>query len=104
MTLLEMKKDLPYVYEAVAKMFQIIWIPQEEYDNVDIKKEWWFSKYERTDKQEEEFKDWLYRKLMDNTSWRKEIMQFPIKKKDMVDKTVAMFIFNYGLKTKQDDK
>lgn len=103
MKLKELKDKLPYVYEAIAHMFEIIWVSKEEYDEVDIKKENWFYDYEWTDEQENEYKDWLYRKLRWNMEWRKEIMDFPIRKKDIIDKTVNMFVMNYWFKIKKED-
>ena len=102
MKLIELKKTLPYTYEVISRMFKIVWLQEEKYNEIDIKENDWFMQYEWTDKQQEEFKNWLYRKLRDNKNWRKEIMKFPIKNKNIIDKVVNTFILDYWLKIKQE--
>jgi len=104
MKLIELKEKLPCTYEAIAHMFEIVWVNKKEYDNIDVSEQDWFMRYEWTDKQQDEFADWLYRKLYNNKECREEIMQFPIRKKHIIDKVVWMFILNYWLKLKWEQE
>jgi len=42
MKLIELKKELPYTYEAIAHMLEIINVSKDEYDNIDINSKDWF--------------------------------------------------------------
>jgi len=103
MKLIELKKELPYTYEAIAHMLEIINVSKDEYDNININSKDWFMWYEWNDKQQEDYADWLYRKLWGDAKFRKEIMQFPIRKKKIIDNTVWQFILNYWLTLKKED-
>jgi len=100
MKLKELKNKLPYTYKAIEKMFKIINISKNEYDNVivDDNDNQWFMQYSWTEEQQNEYEDWLYRFLWNTKEARAEIMSMPIRKKIIIDKTVSWFILNYGLK------
>ena len=69
-------------------------------DKIDFKSNNWFWQYEWTKDQEQEFVKWLTDYLYQNTKARKEIMEYPIKRKAHCRKVAEFFAWNYGWKTK----
>ena len=105
LTINDLKKIFWKAGEAIEKMFEIAWITisQEEelaimcpelgtYDCI------YYHKYTWTEKQEEEFKKWLFDKLYNDKKRRKEILAYPnIRNKKHIEKAVERFILVYWL-------
>ena len=69
-----------------------------DYEDIYFSKEGWFSKYEWTEKEYDDFKDWLVNYLYKNNEARKAIMEYPCKPKKRIKKVVDMFGLCYGWK------
>lgn len=74
-----------------------------DFATFDFKKENWYWKYEWTEKQETEFKNWLADYLYKNPKARKEIMAFAsfYKTKAKCTEWAMRFTSWYGWKTKK---
>jgi hypothetical protein len=59
----------------------------------------WFSKHTWTEKQQEEFVEWLVNFLYNNYKARKQFLSIPKKNKKYIQKAVGEWIFQYGWKT-----
>ena len=69
-----------------------------DYDKIDFKKDDWFSKYEWTEKEQDNFEGWLVGYLQRNKKAREKMMNIPAK---AFSKKIAVnFIFAYGWKLK----
>lgn len=69
------------------------------YDNMSFQEPEWYSKYSWTEEEQEDFKEWLKKKILSDSTVRKEITNFierPSAYK--AEKVATMFLFNYGWK------
>jgi len=82
-----------YLKKILEKMCNIIKV---DYDDIDFKSPDWYLKHEWTDKQEDIFKEWLFKYLKDNKEARNNLMRFPSKTKMNLNKFIDNFLFNYG--------
>ena len=71
-----------------------------DYDSIDFKAERWSMEYSWTEKEQDEFKDWLADYLYNNTKARREITGYNIKNKKSCNTTAMWFAFNFGWKYK----
>ena len=106
MKIKDIKEKFWKVWYCLEKMFEFAGYDVSDEQLFSEEKNWhrnaiYFDKYERTDKQQNEFENWLYTQLWNSKEWRKWIMRIPIKKKKIIDKTVSQFILAYGLKLKK---
>jgi len=69
-----------------------------KYDNIDFAKSNWFLKYEWTQKEQDEFCNWLTNYLQKNEKARDSIMRIPAKK--LSEDASRYFIYQYGWKLK----
>lgn len=72
-----------------------------DFDKIDFKKNGWFREYEWTQKQENEFAEWLVNALYKDKKLR-GIFQFCTKNKESLKKNVAWFLLMYGWKLKNE--
>ena len=70
------------------------------YEDINFKKPNWFHDFQWTQKQEDNFKEWLTNYLKTNKEAREELMQSPRLKGYI--KIANEFLFQYGWKTKQN--
>lgn len=71
-----------------------------KFKDIDPKKPNWFLKYSWTLEQEDDFRKYFIKYLMDSAEARKEIMETPIKNKKVISGLVEFFILVYGWKVK----
>ena len=67
-----------------------------DYDSTDFSNPEWYTKYEWTEQEENQFEDWIVNYLYKNTKARREIMNSQIKKKSYLKKVAREFTFQYG--------
>ena len=108
LTIDNIKEKFWKVWYALQEMFSIAGYNIDKVYLFSEEKNWhrdalYLDKYEWTDKQENEFKNWLYTKLLESKEWRKWIMSLSIKKKKIIDKTIDQFVLAYWLKIKKED-
>lgn len=72
-------------------------------EDVDFKKDAWFMDYEWTEEEQEQFRKWIVKYLMENKEARKELMTWPRKHKPTIERWSREFIFNYGFKTYEEN-
>jgi hypothetical protein len=88
--------DLPEsIIEILKKMCKVINV---KFEDVDFTKPQWYLTHTWTEKQEKEFRKWLEDYLYTNSKARKEVMNFPIKNKEAIRRTISWFILDYGWK------
>ena len=69
-------------------------------DNIDFKRNDWYTDYTWTQEQENEFVDWLTDYLYNNRDARQELMVFSHKDKKRCKGAAREFSANYGWKLK----
>ena len=75
-----------------------------DFDKVNFKDPFWFDTYEWTEEEEQVFKDWLREYLKNNIEARRELMKWPAKKKDYLDRIIAEFCLMWSWRYKQENK
>jgi hypothetical protein len=73
-----------------------------DYDKLDPKKEDWYLEYSWTEKEQDDFKEWVVDYLYRSTGARKAILNFPLKNKTKIRKAVDWFLFDYGWTLKNE--
>ena len=73
-------------------------------NKIDFKKEGWFCKYTWTEKEQDDFTDWLTKYLYNNHKARIDLMTITSKIKRYCKEAADMFVFNYGWKLKDEKK
>jgi hypothetical protein len=73
-----------------------------DYDKLDPKKEDWFLEYSWTDKEQDDFAEWMVDYLYRSTDARKAILNRPVKSKPLIRKAVAWFLLDYGWTLKNE--
>lgn len=68
---------------------------------VNTKPKNWFLKHSWTEEEQEDFRKWLVKYLMENKEARQELMQWPRKDKKTIEKLSKEFIMNYGFTNKR---
>ena len=91
-----MTKELRHVFE---KMFSYVDVNM---DDVDMTQDGWYTLYEWTPEQEEDFKIWFAKELKSNNELRKQAKLPYRPNKYMIEKTINSFILMWGWKTKLD--
>lgn len=71
-----------------------------KFEEINFKKQNWFMKFSWTEKEQNEFIDWLTNYLYQNSEARKEVMKFPVKDKKRCKEVAIQFVSFYGWKTK----
>lgn len=69
-----------------------------DYKSMNFKKRNWFHDYSWSEKQEEDFKNWLIDYLKNNKEARSELMSIPSSNKQILTRFASEFLFNYGWK------
>lgn len=59
----------------------------------------WYLKHEWTEKEQEDFMEWLTNYLMTNKEARHELLSFPIRNKKRCQQAASWFNLMYGWKT-----
>ena len=90
-------KDKPHLKIIMKEMCKQV---KAQFSKIDFKKKNWFMKYEWTEHEQEEFKNWLKDYLKNNLEARREIMEHPTNNNKFIEKTVNWFCFDYGWKIK----
>ena len=70
-----------------------------DFGSVDFKAEEWFMKYEWSEKEQDDFKSWLARKLLKDR-FAKSIYGYTLWSKPQAEKAAGWLLLNYGWKTK----
>jgi len=68
---------------------------------VDADKDGWWTLYEWTEAEQQEFSDWLHEYLKQDRKARQEFMQVPVKADSVIRRAVASFLSRYGWRVKQ---
>jgi len=66
-------------------------IAGHKYEEIDFKKDGWYSEYTWTEEQEKEFEVWIKNYLYESTEARNQLMSFPHKNKKTINKWWAWF-------------
>jgi len=88
-----MNLHLGYILKKMCEMVGA------NYDEIDFKKQSWFTLYKWNANKESEFKEWFVNYLMENKDARFELMEFPTTRINIIKKLIDEFIFNYGWTT-----
>lgn len=83
----------------LSKMCEMVGV---ESNQVDFKAEQWFWEHTWTQKQEDEFIEWLTQYLVDNIEARRLAMRFPTKRRKQCKESAEAFVWNYGWKTAEE--
>jgi len=78
-----------------------------DYDTIEWKndKDPYYWKYEWSQEQENDFREWMIDYLMDNKDARLSLLEYPgTKNKKRIKKAVNFFIWNHGWKVKDESK
>lgn len=90
-----MNESQVYVFTKMCEMVNV------NYDDIDFSKDGWYSEYEWTKEQEQEFRDWLENEIRTNNKVRKELTTLPYRPtKKRVKDVVSWFNMMWGWKTK----
>jgi len=95
MNIIELEKEYPETTIVLKHMCDVINVPHSVI-NKNTKKKLWCQRYKWDESQQEIFKDWFCDYLYTHPKARREIMGFPIKNKNKIKQTFAMFNLNYG--------
>lgn len=75
-----------------------------DYDKVDFAEENWYHKFQWTEVEQNEFRDWLADYFYQNREARVELLTRTSKNKKFCRGAASMFVFNYGWKWKKEEK
>lgn len=92
-----MKIENEYLKKILKKQCEIV---GADYVKIDFKKEGWFTDYTWTEKQEDEFYDWLIEFLKDRKAWKSLTSHWASYNKKNREKLAGEWILNYGWKLK----
>lgn len=92
-----MPKHSKHLQIILTKMCKMVGV---SYDKVDFKKKDWFLKYSWTEKEQEKFRLWLAKYLLEHKEARDEIMEFPAKDKKDIERVTFWSVYTYGWKLK----
>jgi len=93
--MLEKFEGLKHTQKIMTKMCEVVGANVEE---IDFKSALWFTRYNWSEKDQENFTNWLSEYLMNSGEARRELMAIPKKSKRMTDGVARNFVFNYGWK------
>ena len=91
----------PYLIQILKRMCSIV---GANYDEIDFSIPGWYTKYEWTKEQEQDFIDWLTEYLYSNTKARRSLMTISRKNKKLARQAAEQFVFMFGWKTKQGEE
>lgn len=86
-----------YLEIILDKMFDMVNADK----GIDIKKPDWFLKHEWTEKEQDDFLEWLKNFLLTNKDARMSLTNIRTKDKRRIEAVASEFVFNYGWKTKE---
>jgi len=97
---MSLKKEYKHLNYIMTEMCNIV---GADWSKIDPKKKDWFKKYSWTEKQMEEFKNWIVNYLYTNTEARKEILTSGGRRvpKYKIKKAITWFILDYGWSLKK---
>lgn len=87
-----------YLSVVLKKMCNIV---GTNYKDIDFKEHGWFLKYSWTTEQANEFSMWLEDYLYKNPKARKELLERPIKNKEVIKQAVSWFMLDYSWRLKE---
>jgi len=90
----------PELQKILRKMFKIAWYNPDEIILKTVNWQPYYLRYERTNEQEEQFRNWLIKELLNDNKLRKQFLRYNIRNKKIIEKAVDQFILNYWLKVK----
>ena len=92
-------KHLDIILHEMARRVGANW------DDIDGKQDGWYSLYEWTEEEQDNFKTWLVNYLYESSEARKELLQFPsiYKSKKRLTKVADWFLLQYGWKFKEKE-
>ena len=94
-------KNLPKSHQKdlIIKMYRFAGYKPSE---VRIDNDNWYSNYTWTEKQEEAFRQWFYKKVKTNKRFRKHYFSLP-PTNNIVKEALSWFILDYAPKTIRDE-
>lgn len=98
-----MNEELSYGMRVVLeKMFSYV---DANLDETDIKKDGWYSEYEWSEEEEQEFKEWLIDQFMNNRRIRDDVTTMTFTPtRSRAENAANWFILYCGWKTKLEKK
>lgn len=90
---MQKKKISTHLRIILQKMFENTGI---EYSDEYVQSDNWYLDYQWTDKQEQEFTDWLANYLSENADARKELLYSTVKSKRMCSLAAKQFVTFFG--------
>ena len=83
-------ESLKFVLEEMCKRVGA------DFNAIDFSEERWYIKYEWTTQECKQFREWLVDYLYNNAKARRELMQYPTKRKKALNDVAVWFTFQYG--------
>jgi len=68
------------------------------FKEIDFKGPDWYTQYSWTEEEQEDFQNWMIDYLYNNVKARNEIMEHPVKNKQIITKLVGWFTLDFGWK------
>ena len=87
--------EKPYLDKILKEMCKRV---KAKFDDINFKQKDWFMKYQWTENEQEEFKQWFINYLKENKEARREIMAHPSANEKSIEKVANWFILDYGWK------
>lgn len=84
---------MKHLETILKKQFELIGL---EYSEEFTKKDNWYLDHYWTEESLNKFKKWMFNYLWNNKAARDHIMDFPLRKKERIKKTVDMWEAMYG--------
>ena len=97
-----LEKQQKHIITVLKEMFKRVNAPWKGIDY--CRKEHWFWNYEWTEKEQDDFSEWVKEYLKGSKEAQRELMEFPSNNKQSLQKWADMFIMNYGWKLKTEKK
>jgi len=73
------------------------------YNDIDFKSNDWYLQHSWTTEEQDDFGYWMIDYLKNNKKAREELMTRPCKNKNVLERSVSEFIFNYGWKVENNE-
>jgi hypothetical protein len=94
--------DFPETFKTILKeMCKRVRVP---YSKINFDEPEWYNKHCWSQKQQENYVEWMTNYLYTNSIARKEILNFPTKSKKQIERAVKEFVFSYGWKVCENKK
>lgn len=91
-------EDMPESFKTVLK--EMCKKAKAPYTKINFNEPEWYLDYCWSEKQQEDFIEWMTDYLYTNSKARREILNHPTRSKKLIRKAVSEFVFNYGWRLK----